>query len=376
MADQLNGNAALKPEAAAASNTQAGFSSFAEFEAQMAKDGEDGAGGAAQETSNNDVRPSEQIADQHKGQGSTDLAADEDGDEDLTPEQLAAAEKGEELTATQKAEAEAAKGPKKVSLKARLGELTREKHEVASREAAALARAEAAEERARLAEEAAARGEKPTARKAPNTDQEAPITDAAKPNAEDFEFGEYDPKYQDALVEWRVEKTLAKAAAKVQEANQAQAERTAEAERTQKWGGVIEKGAAAKADFEEKVLKNTSGWKLSRQMWELAVDSEVGHDVLYELANDPAESDRIFNLPLARQAVEFGKLEARFSQPSSDKGKSEVKDGATGHMPRAPKPQSAVRGAGGQFKPDAGTKDFAAFEAMIANESAAKAQRV
>ncbi len=110
-------------------------------------------------------------------------------------------------------------------------------------------------------------------------------------------------------------------------------------------------------------------------MWELAVDSDVGHKVLYELASNPAESDRIFNLPLARQAVEFGKLEARFSQPSSDKGKSEVKDGAAKFMPSAPKPQTRVRGAGGQYKTDAGTKDFAAFEAMVAAEEAARTKR-
>lgn len=377
MADQVNnGNdaPAQKPGDAASTNNTAGFQSFAEFEAQMAR--EEAAGGPAPSaTQQHDagVHDASKIAERDAAaaaEGAEDEVDDED--EDLTPEELATAEKGETLTAEQKAAAEAAaKGPAKVNLKGRLGQLVREKHEEASRAAQAEARAEAAEKRAREAEEAAARGEKPTARKAPKTEGvEAPVTASDRPKAEDFEFGEYDPNYQDALVEWRVEQSIAKREAKTAELTAAEARRTEQAQRTERWGGVIEKGAAKNADFEQKVLSG-KGWKLSQQMWEMAVDSDVGHDVLYHLASDPAESSRIFDLPLTRQAAEFGKLEARFAQPSPD-GKSAAKDGAAGHMPKAPKPQSRVRGAGGQYKTDAGTKDFAAFEAMMKAEEAAR----
>jgi len=357
-----NGNdgGTVPPGAAAATNDEAGFTSFADFEAQMSKDENPTAGAATIETDGG-VRPASQIEDQAKAAEAAAAAAATTEDED----------EGEETppTAEEVAAAEAGKGPKKVSLKARLGELTRQRHEADARERAALQRAEDAEARAAELE---ANGGKPTAKAAPKTDQPAPVTAEGKPSAEDFEFGEYDPNYQEALVEWRVEQTLAKREAKEAAKTQADAERAVEAERTTRWGGTIEKGAAANADFEDKVLKSTSDWKLSKQMWEMAVDSDVGHDVLYHLASDPAESQRIFDLPLTRQAAEFGKLEVRFSQPSGDKPKSGVKDGAAGHMPSAPKPMSQVRGAGGQFKPDAGTKDFAAFEAMMKAEDAAR----
>lgn len=374
-----NDSPAVKPGEAAGSNSTAGFQSFAEFEAQMAREEATG-GGAATVENDGGVRPASQIADQQRAAAEAEEkaareaagASDEDEDEDEGEEgaEAGAADGTPEEKAA--AEAAAAKGPAKPSLKKRLGELVREKHETATREAAAIARAEAAEERARLAEEAAARGEKPTARKAPDTKQAAPVTDN-RPNPEDFEFGEYDPKYQDAIVAWRVEDALNKREAKTAEVTAAEARRTEEAARTERWGGTIEKGAAKNADFEAKVLSG-KGWKLSKQMWEMAVDSDVGHDVLYHLASDPAESSRIFDLPLTRQAAEFGKLEARFAQPLDDKSKSAAKDGAAGQMPKAPAPQTRVRGAGGQYKTDAGTKDFAAFEAMMKAEEAARAK--
>jgi len=387
MADVVNNgndNPAVKPGDAAGSNSTAGFQSFADFERQMAAE-EAAAGpvsGAATKENDAGVHDASRIADQQaeaaakaaEAAGATD--EDEDEDEGGTHEDVGAnADRPDDKrTPEQKAaDEQAAKGPAKAGLKKRLGELVREKHEEATARSAAEARAAAAEERARLAEEAAARGEKPTARKAPSGDKPAPAATSDRPKAEDFEFGEYDPNYQDALVEWRVEQSLAKRDAKTAEVTAAETARRVEAERTTKWGGVIEKGAAKNTDFEEKVLSG-SGWKLSKQMWEMSVDSDVGHDVLYHLASNPDESARIFDLPLTRQAAEFGKLEARFAQPSSE-DKSAAKDGANGHMPKAPKPQTRVRGAGGQYKTDAGTKDFAAFEAMMKAEDAARAAK-
>lgn len=374
MADVVNnGNdsPAQKPGEAAGSNQTAGFQSFAEFEAQMARENEAGSATASVATQQNDagVRPASQIADEAaKAREAEEAAAagadDEDEDED-GDEEAAAAGAADERTAEQKAADEAAaKGPQKAGLKKRLGELVREKHETARREAEALARAEAAEERARLAEEAAARGEKPKAAKP------AAGEGPARPKPEDFEFGEYDPNYQDAIVAWRVEDALAKRDAKVAQQTAEEQRRTLENERNTRWGGIIEKGASKNPDFEQKVLSG-QGWKLSKQMWEMSVDSDVGHDVLYHLASNPDESARIFDLPLTRQAAEFGKLEARFTQPSPE-GKSVAKDGAAGKLPKAPAPQSRVRGAGGQYKTDAGTKDFAAFEAMMKAEEAAR----
>ena len=361
--------AAMAPGAAAATNDEAGFGSFAEFEAQMAKDDlgtssavrqDDTAVRDASTISEAKAAPANERADDEGDDEETDDADDEATDD------VEAAPEGEDEGDEEEAPSPA-KGPQKVSLKARVGQLTRERHEAAARERAALERAEAAEDRARELEKA-----KPTAKAGPKTDQQAPVTDPDRPDPADFEFGEYDPEYQDALVAWRVEATLAKRDAKVAAKTQADEAKAVEAARTERWGGVIERGAAANADFEEKVLSGNTDWKLSKHMWELSVDSDNGHDVLYHLASNPAESARIFALPLTRQAVEFGKLEARFSQPSGESPKAGSKDGASRQMSAAPKPISQVRGAGGQFKQDAGTKDFAAFEAMMKAEEAAR----
>lgn len=382
MADQVNnGNdhPALKPSEAASTNDASGFQSFAAFEAQMEKEGAAN-GGAATVENDGGVRPSSQIADAAKA--AADEAAlkaaeaagedpeDEDEDDEVvddkpveqTPEQKEAAEK-----------AAADAGPKKTGLKKRLGELVREKHEANRETAQALAERDAA-----IAERDAARAgqpPKPTAKAAPNGKQPAPVSDEARPNVEDYELGEYDDQYKADMIQYHVDKALQARDARTAEATEQQRAAAADAERNQRWGTTIEKGAAKNADFEDKVLNPQGKWKLSRQVWEMSVDSEVGDDVLYHLASNPLESERIFALPLTRQAAEFGKLEARFSQPPSGKDKSEVKDGADArqHMPRAPAPQTRVRGAGGQYRTDAGTKDFAAFEAMVKAEEAAKA---
>ncbi len=358
MAEQvISGNSAGKAlvpgEAAAIANDEAGFTSFADFEAQMSKE-EDLSTGAAEVQNSNSVRPAEQIAPVVED---TDAASE---DETTAPvaDETTAPVAGEPKEKT-------SKGPAKTSLKDRVGQLTREKHEEATRAAQALERAEAAEERARLAEEAAQNGDAPAVRETVASD---------RPNAEDFEFGEYDPNYQDALVEWRVEQAVSKREAKASAEAAATEQRNVEKTRTERWGSVIEAGAQKNEDFEAKVLSG-KGWELSKQMWELAVDSAVGDDVLYHLASDPAESSRIFKLPLTLQAVEFGKLESRFSQPSPDKGKSEAKNGTTKFMPSAPTPQSQMRGTSGQQKVDPSTTDFSAFEALAAAEEKARTTR-
>lgn len=347
MADLVNnGQDHSTVDPSAATNDEAGFSSFAKFEAEMATDPNAGKG-AAEVQNDGGVRDASQIKPK----------------EDEVEEGEVEEGEGEEVAAAGEP-VEEGKGPAKPSMKTRLGQLVRERHEADARERQALERAEAAEARAKDLEE------NPPAKAKPVVAKEAPTSD--RPNAEDFEFGEYDPEYQDAIVEWRVEQSMAKRDAKAAEATAAEANRAAETERTSRWRSAIEKGATANEDFEAKVLNGTSDWKLSKQMWEMSVDSDVGHAVLYHLASDPAESARIFNLPLTRQAAEFGKLEARFSQPSGEQPKSGVKEGASGHMPSAPKPISQVRGASGQYKTDAGTKDFAAFEALMKAEDAAR----
>jgi hypothetical protein len=87
------------------------------------------------------------------------------------------------------------------------------------------------------------------------------------------------------------------------------------------------------------------------------MESPVGAKIAYELAKNPAESRRIAALPVLKQAAEFGKMEARLTDPPAQ-GKS----GKKAAVSKADPPADAVRGSGGKFQANSATTDFAAFE--------------
>ena len=92
-------------------------------------------------------------------------------------------------------------------------------------------------------------------------------------------------------------------------------------------------------DFNE-VLKSATA-PLSLVMREAIRDSEVGPQIVYELAQNPEEAERIFSLSPTRQAVEIGRLETRFlEQTEPSKSSQERKTTA------APKPVTPVKGKG------------------------------
>jgi hypothetical protein len=259
-----------------------------------------------------------------------------------------------------------AKGPRKSGAKSRISQLTRDRHEAIARENAALARAQQLE--AELAELRA--GKQPPAEK-PQTKQTKQAADG-RPKASDFEFGEYDPEYQDAMVAWRVEAAMNKRAQDEADEQAAQEQEAAAEKIADQWAETVVRGQEEIDDFDETVLSGNDTWQLSRQVWELAVDSPVGHRVLHHLASNPDESRRIFKLSLPKQAAEFGRLEDRFSQPSSDQDQSEVRNKRGADLPRAPAPTSRTRGASGASKVSPATTDFAAFKAMHRAQQAAK----
>lgn len=54
---------------------------------------------------------------------------------------------------------------------------------------------------------------------------------------------------------------------------------------------------------------------LTESMAALAMDSDVGPELVYHLGKNPQEAARIAALPLERQAREFGRLEAKLTAP-------------------------------------------------------------
>lgn len=270
-------------------------------------------------------------------------------------------------------EDEPARDRPKVTRRERIGQLTREKHD---------ALRQVQERDARIAElertGGGRRQDTPREEQAPARETRKYAEIAGKPdpkNTTKYEYAELDPLFNEDMQRWSAKQAIHEDRLEQDEIRRAEAASTRDSELHTKWTGTIQKGAENHNDFEEKVLDPQGKWKLSKDLWELAVESEVGDKVLYHLASNPAESARIFGLSVSKQGVEFAKLETRFSQPPSNEvseGQSETTPKNTVQGTAAPAPIKQARGSGGKSKPDGSTQNFAEFEAMVAAQEAAR----
>lgn len=137
-----------------------------------------------------------------------------------------------------------------------------------------------------------------------------------KPDPYDFEKypqGQFSKEYERDTLEWLRKSAIAELRAETEKAQRAQAATSKQVETEQKIQAHLVKGAEKYEDFEQKVLQNTDKWALPGDAAELIADSEVAHEILYHLANNPAQSFEIARLSPVQRAREIGKLEAKFS---------------------------------------------------------------
>lgn len=292
------------------------------------------------------------------------IAPPEKKEEQLTGEleekETPAAKEGESQPAAKDGEpappAKEGEQPKKKSAQERINELTRARRE-------AERRAEAAErENADLKR----RTQEPPPKKEEETPKKEPVeeVDPDAPDPDKFQYGELDPRYIKALASHEANKRFAELRADDERTRQTrELEERQEAAREQ-FDVMIDRGSKVHEDFYEKVVIGAEKgvWPLSVELGELALASEVGNDVLYHLASNPKEADKVFRSSPVEQARYFGRMEAQFSAgqtaaPGKDTGKPAPK------LPKAPAPIDTARGAGGQSNATADTEDFAAFEA-------------
>lgn len=185
-----------------------------------------------------------------------------------------------------------------------------------------------------------------------------------EPDPEKYPYGEHDPEYlkdrgkYDAKVEM------------IQGQNKArfQAEAAAlDAKWTKNQAGALERYP----DFDDVVAKGE--WACPPVIAIGIKDSDVGPDIAYALAKDPAEAGRIAKLSPLEQAREFGRKESDFiSQKRISELEAEVaKLKEKGEAPAAPKklvtkapepPRRRISGGGARHETPADTDDFAAFE--------------
>lgn len=179
---------------------------------------------------------------------------------------------------------------------------------------------------------------------------------AALPKPDDFTYGEADPEYIKAMTEHLVEKGVAKVRATDETNRQEETARQQDVELQTQYDAKVELGVEAYDDFEEVVVEaaNEGKYPLSRDMAMLAIESDVGHHVLHQIATDLPLAKKIARMTPLQQAREFGRIEAQHTSGSATTPKPNK-------VPKAPKPPSERKGGKGAntFNPvDASFEDF------------------
>jgi len=242
--------------------------------------------------------------------------------------------------------------PKKAqTAQERIDELTRARRQ-AEREAADLRKR--LDEFQRTAERVVVVEQEPPKEAAKSAAAEGP------PKAEEFEFGELDPAYIAAVVDYQAERKFA-------EFRERDAQERQQAAVRSRFEQQVLQGRERYPDFDDVVVKGAQEgtWPLSETLGVLLVQSEVGEDIAYHLASNPDEAMNVFRQAPVEQARFFGRLEAKFSAARAAATGDDAATPVTKKPPQAPPPVTPGRGAGGQFQATAASDDFLAFERSV-----------
>jgi len=153
------------------------------------------------------------------------------------------------------------------------------------------------------------------------------------PDPDDFETYE---DFVDALTDYKVEQKLAaRSEAKSKETQQSKAQ-----EQAKVWSEKVNSFSEQTPDFEE-VMEDAADFRISEAAKEALTFSESGPELMYLLAKNPEELERINSLPPAMAVMALGRMEAGLS-------KKEIKKPKTS---KAPAPISRLKG-GAKVKKD------------------------
>lgn len=178
------------------------------------------------------------------------------------------------------------------------------------------------------------------------------------PDPADFDYGELDPKYIAALARHETAQALKQSRAEEAQSRQAEAADAKRQEQATKVDSLVQAGVKLHADFDEVVMQGARDgvWDLSKDLFELIVDSEYGPHIAYELAKDPAEAERVFKLTPAQQAAFFGRQEAKFEAAKPSQRKAPP-------VSQVPPPPKTPKSGSGSTKVDPSSENFADVEA-------------
>lgn len=205
----------------------------------------------------------------------------------------------------------------------------------------------------------------------------AKVVDKDAPRPADYEFGELDAAYIDAVVEYKTGKAIAQRLADQDRKAQTSTATAAQAEFEQKVSKFGTSGSKLYDDFADVVVQGArdGAWPLSATVGELLFDSEHGPDIAYYLATHVDEAKAMMAKTPTAQAAAFGRLEASFSSVSSDATAQDAEQVQAEQAPPKPAQQARTtqappplpnraRAAGGKPSVSADTNDFAAFERL------------
>jgi hypothetical protein len=171
----------------------------------------------------------------------------------------------------------------------------------------------------------------------PETDVETPAKSdpAGKPSPDSFETH---AEYVEALTDWKIEereRVARETAARSKLETEQKSLMSAHSERVKSFAEKTE-------DFQD-VLRSVDDVRISPTVAELLVSSDNGPELMYELAKNRAEYERINALNPLAAARELGKLDAKLAAIKAPA--SEPKEPKT--ITKAPKPIAPVSGKGG-----------------------------
>ena len=156
-----------------------------------------------------------------------------------------------------------------------------------------------------------------------------------KPQASQFQDAF---EYAEALAEWSAEKALV-------ERDKQEQQRQIETQRQEvikSWTSKLEKAKTELPDFDEMVA--SSQVQVRDEVRDAILESDVGHQILYQLASDDELAQRISTMPVNKALKELGKLEVQFERKEAPAEKSEPV--ARTKAPAPIKPLTAGKGTG------------------------------
>lgn len=209
-------------------------------------------------------------------------------------------------------------------------------------------RSEAAEQRALAAEQRLAQMQAPKNDLTQAT-QNGTVNDSQLPDPDDYEFGGLDPAFHRDTS--KALATLAIQAAKTQYDVFEQTRQQADSNTALRARAdiVLDAGRSKYADYEELVADaaDAGEFDLPMHMATAIFEDVNAHDIIYSLAGDPDEHERILKLSPSAQLMAIGRMSAKFDAAQPIKTVRSVT--------KAPRPITSTRGASTAATSDEGS---------------------